>query len=30
MAAALDDRELYLWHPLECPLCARGVPLEET
>ena len=27
---ALDRRPLALWQPAECPLCARGVPLEST
>ena len=26
---ALERRELALWNPDACPLCRRGVPLEE-
>jgi len=27
---ALDRQPLALWPPAECPLCARGVPLDST
>ena len=29
LLAACSRRESNLWSPVECPLCARGVPLED-